>query len=259
MPAASETKPDCGTTYTGFPVKIEIFEGPLDLLLHLVRRQELEIAEVSVAAVTDEYLRYLHTMAEIRIDVAAEFLVMAANLLWLKSRALLPRQEEAPEEQELADEELIHDEQELQQRLEEYRAYKEAAALLAESKDLRQRVFLRPLTDDDEIGSGYVPLADVSLFDMVAALQEMLERTKETPASVVRPSEITVADCIEDILLRLRAAEGHSCNFVDLVDMPTTRVVIILVFLATLELIRRRQIRVSQGSVAHEIRITLVD
>lgn len=259
MAVAADLKPEAGVTYTGFPVKIEIFEGPLDLLLHLVRRQELEISEVRVAAVTDEYLRYLRTMAEIRIDVAAEFLVMAANLLWLKSRALLPRPEEMVEEEEASENEVIRDEQELQERLEEYRAYKEAAALLAESRNLRQRVFLRPLTEDDEIGSGYVPLADVSLFDMVAALQEMLERTKETPTSVVRPPEITVADCIEDILLRLHAAEDRSCNFVDLVDMPTTRVVIILVFLATLELIRRRQIRVSHGTAAHEIRVTLMD
>jgi len=258
MAAAVEPKTET-TAYTGFPVKIEIFEGPLDLLLHLVRRQELEVAEVSIASVTDEYLRYLQTMAEISIDVAAEFLVMAANLMWLKSRALLPRQEETVEEEEPTEEELVRGEQELQERLQEYRAYKEAAALLAESKDLRQRVFLRPLTEDDEIGSGYVPLADVSLFDMVAALQEMLERTKETPTSVVRPPEITVADCIEDILLRLHATEERSCNFVDLVEMPTTRVVIILVFLATLELIRRRQIRVAHGSVAHEIRVTLLD
>jgi segregation and condensation protein A len=258
MAAAVEPRTDA-PAYTGFPVKIEIFEGPLDLLLHLVRRQELEIAEVSIAAVTDEYLRYLQTMAEISIDVAAEFLIMAANLMWLKSRALLPRQEETVEEEEPAEEDLVRGEQELQERLQEYRAYKEAAALLAESKDLRQRVFLRPLTEDDEIGSGYVPLADVSLFDMVAALQEMLERTKETPTSVVRPPEITVADCIEDILMRLHATEERSCNFVDLVEMPTTRVVIILVFLATLELIRRRQIRVAHGSVAHEIRVTLLD
>lgn len=258
MAPAVEPKTDA-PAYTGFPVKIEIFEGPLDLLLHLVRRQELEIAEVSIAAVTDEYLRYLQTMAEISIDVAAEFLIMAANLMWLKSRALLPRQEETVEEEEPAEEDLVRGEQELQERLQEYRAYKEAAALLAESKDLRQRVFLRPLTEDDEIGSGYVPLADVSLFDMVAALQEMLERTKETPTSVVRPPEITVADCIEDILMRLHATEERSCSFVDLVEMPTTRVVIILVFLATLELIRRRQIRVAHGSVAHEIRVTLLD
>lgn len=243
--------------FTGFPVKIEIFEGPLDLLLHLVRRQEVAIAEVPLAAITEEYLRYLDTMAAVNIEPAGEFLVVAANLLWLKSRELLPRRDDE-QEAEMVEEEFMQSEEELRRRLEEYRAYKEAAGLLNESRRMRGRVFLRSLSADDEIGSGYVPLADVSLFDMMAAVQEMLARAKEPPPAIVRTPEITIADCIREIVLRLRAAPDCACSFADLVDMPTTRIMIVLTFLATLELIRRRQVRVSHGPEARQIMVALV-
>ena len=244
--------------FEGFPVRIEVFEGPLDLLLHLVRRQEVEIADVQVSAITDEYLRYLETMVVLNMDLAGEFIVMAANLLWLKSRVLLPRQTDEVDEA-LVEDELVQTEAELRQRLEEYRSYKEAAELLSESREMRRRVFLRALSDGDEIGSGYVPLEDVSLFDMVGALQEMLDRTKSEAPQIVRTSEITVPDCIDNILLRLSSAPERCCNFVELVETPTTRIVIVLVFLATLELIRRRRIRVLRGTEARQIVITLVD
>jgi segregation and condensation protein A len=244
--------------FSGFSVKIEIFEGPLDLLLYLVRRQEVEIQEVQVSAITDEYIHYLETMTAINVDLASEFVVMAANLLWLKSRQLLPRQEASANDEEL-EEEFVHSEEELRERLEEYRAYKEAAELLAESRELRQRVFLRALSDGEEIGSGYVPLADVSLFDMLAAVQEMLERTKEVPPAVVRTPELTIPDCIEEIVMRLQATEDRSCRFVDLVDLPTSRIMIVMVFLATLELIRRRRVRVSSSGEARDVMLALVD
>lgn len=245
-------------TFRGYPVKIEIFEGPLDLLLHLVRREEVEVAEVQIAAITEAYLRHIEALAEVSVDVAGEFLVMAANLMWIKSRALLPRNKEIHEqEEEFLEEEFVQSEEDLRRRLEEYRAYKEAASLLAESREMRQRVFLRSLSDEDEIGSGYVPMGEVSLFDMISALQEMLERTKEPAPQVVRPPEITVSDCIEDIVLRLRATETRSCRFTELIDFPTTRVMVVMVFLATLELIRRRQIAVSLAGDARQIVVSL--
>ena len=242
--------------YSGHPVKIEIFEGPLDLLLHLVRKQEVGIEEVQVSLITEEYLRYLDAMAAINIDLAGEFLVMAANLIWLKSRALLPRQD-VDAQAEMDAEDLIESEEDLRMRLEEYRAYKEAASLLAESRDVRKKVFLRPLSQEDDIGPGLVPLSDVSLFDMIAALQVMLERTKEVPPHIIRTAEITVADCIEDVTMRLQAASGGRCNFVDLVDFPTTRIMVVLIFLATLELIRRCRIRVLHGTEANQIVVEL--
>jgi len=255
--SADATQEDAGR-FTGYPVSIEIFEGPLDLLLHLVRRREVEIAEVRVGLITDDYLRYLETMSVINVDLAGEFLVMAANLLWIKSRVLLPR-DDAPEQEEMVEEEYIQTEEDLRQRLEEYRSYKEASKLLAEAQEMRQKVFLRPLSDEDEIGAGYVPLTDVSLFDMVAALQEMLERTRELPPAIIRTPELTVADCIEDVVLRLQGSPRRQCGFVDLIDLPTTRVVVILIFLAVLELIRRRRIHVSHGGEAPQLVVALLE
>ncbi len=254
----TDTAQDDAGRFTGYPVSIEVFEGPLDLLLHLVRRREVEISEVKVSLITDDYLRYLETMSVINVDLAGEFLVMAANLIWLKSRVLLPR-DDAPEQEELEEEEFVHSEEALRQRLEEYRSYKEASKLLAEAHEMRQKVFLRPLLEDEEIGAGYVPLEDVSLFDMVAALQEMLQRTRETPPAIVRTPELTVADCIEDVVLRLRGAPQCRCSFVDLVDLPTTRVVVVLIFLAVLELIRRRRIRIFHGEEAPQLVVSLVE
>lgn len=260
MAAAHNPGPEQMQLFSGFPVRLEVFEGPLDLLLHLVRRQEVEIAEVRIAAITDEYLRTLEAMTAINMEVAGEFVVMAANLLWLKSRELLPRQEDpAAEALGAEEEEFIETEEELKRRLEEYRAYKEAAGLLAEAKELRQRVFLRSLSDEDDFGSGLLPLADVSVFDMLEALQEMLERTRETPPAVVVAPELTIPDCIDDILLRLHAAPQRRCRFVDLVDLPTTRLLVVMVFLATLELIRRRRIQVSTGPEVRELWVRLAE
>ena len=259
MVAAAQMPPEQLELFSGFPVRIEIFEGPLDLLLYLVRRQEVDIQEVALAAITAEFLGYLETMAALNVGFAGEFLVMAANLLWLKSRELLPRQEEAPVDEALEAEEFAQSEAELRERMEEYRAYREAAELLAESRELRQRVFLRSLAEGEEIGTGFVPLADVSLFDMLAAVQELLERTREAPPSVVRPPEVTIPDCIEDILLRLRASPNRHCTFADLVDMPTSRIMVVMVFLALLELIRRREVRVSAGGEARQIVCSMTD
>lgn len=258
LASSTDTAQDDAGRFTGYPVSVEIFEGPLDLLLHLVRRREVEVSEVRVSAITDDYLRYLETMSVINVELAGEFLVMAANLIWLKSRVLLPR-DDAPEQEEMVEEEFVQTEEALRQRLEEYRSYKEASKLLAEAHEMRQKVFLRPILEGEEIGAGYVPLEDVSLFDMVAALQEMLERTRELPPAIVRTPELTVGDCIEEVLLRLRGAPQCQCGFVDLIELPTTRVVVVLIFLAVLELIRRRRIRISHGEEAPQLVVSLAD
>jgi segregation and condensation protein A len=258
MVSTAQTEKDQAQAFTGFPVKIEIFEGPLDLLLHLVRRQEVEIAEVQVSSITDDYLRYLETLQAVNVDLASDFIVLAANLMWLKSRVLLPRREQ-PEQTQQDEEDLFASEEELREKLEEYKAYREAANLLAESQKMRQRVFLRPLSGDDDIGSGFVPIADVSLFDMVAALEEMLARTRETPPAIVRTPEITVADCIDSVLLRLQGVGERSCNFVDLVEAPVSRTMVVLIFLAVLELIRRRRVNVSHGTEARQLVVSLLE
>ncbi|MEA3402746.1 MAG: segregation/condensation protein A [Armatimonadota bacterium] len=237
--------------FHGHPVRIEIFEGPLDLLLHLVRREEVEVVEVDVVRITDQFLRYLRTMRRINIEVATQFIVMAATLLLLKSRALLPR-EESEVEEELDEEDPAV---ELARRLAEYRTYKEAAEILAEAQEARKQIYLRPATSDQGVGGGVVPLEDVSVFDMVAAVQEMLERAKEPPPHTVEREEVTVGERIEQLIQELHLRPRRELYFDELVPDGSTRVFIVVTFLAVLEMIRRGELRVSQDQPWGRIRL----
>jgi segregation and condensation protein A len=223
--------------FTGFEVHITIFEGPTDLLLHLVRRQQVDIAEVNVAEVTGQYLSYLKTLEELNVELAAEFIVVAAHLIYLKSRMLLPAQEDEDEEEDMD----LDPQAELARRLEEYRVYRDAAGLLDESRKLRQKLFLRS-TDEDQIGTGLIELADVSIFDMVAAVGELLRRATPAPPRVVQRRTVTVSERLPEILTELYAAGNAAVCFTELVDMPASRVYIIVTFLAILELIRRGRV-----------------
>ncbi len=255
MPAITSTEQL--EQFSGYPVKITIFQGPLDLLLHLVRRQEVEIHEVEIASITDQFLEYLHAMEVINIEPAGEFVVMAATLLLIKSRSLLPATQAEGEDEE--EEELFDTEAELKRRLTEYRVYKEAARVLDESRRMREQIFLRPLGDTDQLVRGFVALEDISIFDMVAAVKEMLERARpERPARLAR-AEVTVSQRVEEILFQLTAQHPTAVSFRDLVDLPTSRLHIIVTFLAVLELIRQRRIRVRLDAPERNIIVGLAD
>jgi segregation and condensation protein A len=244
------------TLFAGFPITIEIFEGPLDLLLYLVKREEVDVAEVRIAAITNQYLAYLKTMAELNIQVAAEFVVLAATLMLIKSRWLLPINPAGEVEEEVIEEEVEDPEVQLHRRLQEYKLYREAAEMLEESHRERQRIFLRS-GDESEIGTGFVNLEDISVFDMIAAVQEMLLRAKpEPPAKMKRPA-ISVADRIEEILIQL-TAEQRPVQFSEMVVTPATRLFIIVTFLAILELVRRRRIRISSTHPLRDFAVELV-
>jgi segregation and condensation protein A len=263
MAAAPKRKAKAGTAgeapqlalFSGFPVSIEIFEGPLDLLLYLVRREEVDVAEVSIAAITGQYLSALHTMQELNIHYSAEFVVMAASLMLIKSRGLLPINPAGEVEEEIVEEVVEDPEAQLHRRLQEYRLYRDAAEMLEESHRLRSRIFLRS-ADEAEVGTGFVTLEDVSVFDMIAAVQEMLLRAKPDPPAKMRRPVVTVAERIEDILLHL-TAEGRPLQFSELVDMPATRLFIIVTFLAILELVRRRRVRITQSRPLRDFAVEL--
>jgi len=241
--------------FSGYPVRIEIYEGPLDLLLHLVQREEIEASEVDIVHITDRFLQYLGTMAKINITVAGEFVETAASLLLLKSRALLPR-EEPPDDEEIEEEDTIVD---LARRLAEYRTYKEAAGILAEAQEARKQIYLRPTKGDEAIGGGVVPLRDVSVFDMVAAVHEMLERAKEPPPHRMQRDEISVADRIDQLRSSFRTRIGRVAWFDELVPEETTRVFIVVTFLAVLEMIRRSELLVSQDEPRGRIKLELIE
>ncbi len=240
--------------FSGYPVRIEIFEGPLDLLLHLVQREEVEAAEVDLVHITNRFLAYLRTMAQINIHVAGEFVETAASLLLLKSRALLPR-EEPPDDEVIAEETTVV---ELARRLAEYRTYKEAATILAEAQEARKQIYLRPLKGDEAIGAGVVPLQDVSIFDIVSAVQDMLDRVKEPPPHLMVRDEISVGDRIDQLRAQLRCSAQRRIWFDELVHDGATRVYIVVTFLAVLEMIRRGELLVSQDRPRGRIQLDFV-
>jgi segregation and condensation protein A len=224
-------------TEDGRRFHLPVFEGPLDLLLHLVKRNELDPQEVTASIITEQYLQYLELMESLNLDVAGEYLVMAATLLLIKSFSLLPNPEMAAEDE---GEELKRD---LIARLMEYQRYREAAAKLAERPMLGRDVFTSPGEKTDEPSSRDQPYK-VSLFDLIEALREVLKRLADQKPREIQLRDIAVADCIPIILRSIEQLQRveFSALFSDISD----RSLVVATFLALLELIRRGNVRVFQ-------------
>jgi|YNPMSStandDraft_2_1061718.scaffolds.fasta_scaffold00345_3 segregation and condensation protein A len=232
---------------TGFQVRLQQFEGPLDLLLHLIREQELDIYDIPIARVTDQYLLYLQRMEQLDLDVAGEFLVMAATLIELKSRLLLPRPP-APAAEEGPDPRA-----ELVQRLLEYEKYREVASLLRDQEETCRLLYSRTVeVDPEELPP--VPSAAVTTADLLAALKRVLERasTEKAPAAVIPRRRITLRLKMGEILRRLRESGGRLL-FHDLFSPERTRTEVVMAFLALLELLRQRRVDAAQERCLGEI------
>lgn len=231
--------------FHGYWVKVDIFEGPLDLLLYLIKENEADIFDIPIAQITDQYLAFLRIMEDLNVEIAADFIVMAATLLVIKSKMLLPPEEEPEEGEEEPGED---PRAELARRLAEYRRYKEAAEKLKSAGDLRSLMFSRPSEGEQEEGQRVTEILlmrDVSLFDLLGAFREVLQRVTERPGSTIRRDPVTVEDKIREISRRLRGTpEGLS--FHQLCDTCETRLEVICIFLALLELVRRGRIAVVQ-------------
>ena len=232
-----------------YEVKLDAFTGPLDLLLHLIRKHEVNIYDIPISLVTKQYLEYINLMKELNLSYAGEFLVMAATLIQIKSRMLLPQEAEAPME----DEEGEDPRSELVRRLIEYQQFKDVAGQLTEQEKIwrdmfqREPVHVAPVRD--------VLMDDVSMYDLLGALQEVLGRT-EAPTSVVEitPDTWTVQDRINGIVERLE--ETPTINFSSLFDDATTRLLVIVTFLALLELVRMNLVRIFQSDLFGPIRLS---
>lgn len=232
-----------------YQVKIDAFEGPLDLLLHLINRLEIDIYDIPVAEITEQYLLYIQTMNELQLDVASEFLVMAATLLAIKSKMLLPKHEEVIDEvdQEISYEDDPRDE--LVERLIEYRKYKEAAHDLKTLEEERGLMYTKPPSDLSDFTKGINPERtelNVSLYDMLAAFQKLLRRKKlQRPmATKIARQEISIEKRMNEIMDELHQLQGRK-NFNDLFPNPR-KDHIVVTFLAILELIKRKAIDVDQ-------------
>ncbi len=227
-----------------YQVKLEIFEGPLDLLLHLIKREEVDVYDIPVARITDQYLHCLELMRDMNLDVAGEYLVMAATLMHLKSRLLLPPSETDPDEEEDPRTELVH-------QLLEYQRYREAALTLGTRPILQRDVFGREpdagARDEDE----GVRLRDVSLADLLQAFREVLERAARESFHEIVHEEISVAECV-DVIVRRLEAEG-SIRFGELFAGNPNRRRLLATFLALLELVKVQAIRACQDREFGEI------
>ncbi|SDM47269.1 segregation/condensation protein A [Bacillus sp. OK048] len=232
-----------------YNVKIDAFEGPLDLLLHLINRLEIDIYDIPVAQITEQYLIYIKTMTELKLDIASEFLVMAASLLAIKSKMLLPKHEEELDElnSEMGYEEDPRDE--LVERLIEYRKYKEAAHDLKSLEKERGLMFTKPPSDLSDFAKENQPEKtelNVTLYDMLAAFQKLLRRKKlQRPMSTkIARQEISIEVRMAEIMSELKKITGRK-NFNDLFSIPAKEHIVVT-FLAVLELIKRKEIDVEQ-------------
>jgi segregation and condensation protein A len=233
-----------------YKVKLEIFEGPLDLLLYLIKRDELDIYEISLERITKQYLEYLQAFKELNIDVAGEFVVMAANLIYLKSRSLLPVDQQPPEE----DVEEDDPRWDLIRQLIEYKKFKEAAAQLQVRQLKQELIFVR------EPGGTEIPmmaplrLGEVGIFQLINAFQTVIKRVEaREDLREIFGEHFTVSEKIDWILQRV--GDGVPLRFSELFASMASRVEIVVTFLALLELVRLRQIRATQSNPFDEIEI----
>ena len=236
-----------------YKVRLEIFEGPLDLLLYLIKKTEVDIYDISIEKITKQYLEYLQLMRMLNLEIAGEFLVMAATLMLIKSRMLLPAEERA--EQQALDEE---DEEEprwaLIRQLVEYKKFKDVAAHLGKCEMMQEQIFSRHGAAAAEGGGAELPLGDLSIFDLINAFNETLKRVAQREnLREIFEETFSVSDKIEEILWLL--TEKGSVRFHDLFEHAATRGEIVATFLALLELIRLKQIRARQRVHFGEIEI----
>jgi segregation and condensation protein A len=246
----TESHSDFESAPDAFGVKLDQFEGPLDLLLHLIKKNELNVHDIPIALITAQYLAAIALLQELNLDVAGEFLVMAATLIHIKSKMLLPRPETAAgvdgEEEDPRDA--------LVRRLLEHQKFKAAAGLLHEREQLRAAQWLRPDERVAEIaGPDYEPELEVDLFSLLTAFQAVVQRAKLRPKYLLPPEQISVEARIEQLLSRL--SETEACGFEDLFVDTEDRAGLIVTFLALLEMIRLKLIRVFQSGSFGPIRV----
>jgi segregation and condensation protein A len=229
-------------------IRLPVFEGPLDLLLYLIRKDEIDIHDIPIAPITRQYMEYLELMREMNLDVAGEFMVMAATLIHIKSKMLVPVDptEAEGEPQEDPREALV-------QRLLEFQRYKEAAGVLHQKGQIRAATWTRPqgaLPAFDDAGE---EILEAGLFDLISAFKDLLERRKTLLAHEVADSGKSVDERMAELLDLIR--EGQSLELLEMFATLETKAEMILTFLALLELIRLKSVKVYQRGLFGAIRV----
>ena len=236
----------------GYPVSLPVFDGPIGLLLHLIEREELDITDVSLVAITDQYLRAIESMREIEPEALTDFLVVAARLLYIKSRMLLPQPDEEEEEEDQGEA--------LVQQLLDYRRFREAAGELRLRASIGMRTAARGASPQLE---RRMDLSALTLERLAAAARKALLALPDSPsAPTVRAYAITVAERIEAIRERIRSqanGRGRLMAFSGLLSESGSRLEIVVTFLAVLELVKRREISAEQEETFGEIMLRRVE
>ncbi|RLB04993.1 MAG: segregation/condensation protein A [Deltaproteobacteria bacterium] len=228
-----------------YRVKVDVFEGPLDLLLHLIKRNQLDIYDIPIALITEQYLEYIRLMKALDLNIAGEFLLMAATLMYIKSRMLLPSPvDEGEDEEEDPRTELVH-------RLLEYKKFKEAAEHLSHREILERDVFVR-FAEEIEVEEGEI---EANLFHLIDALRDLLQRREVEEFHEVTLGRITLKDKIKELWEKLQGA-GEAVPFSSLFSPVASRDELIITFLALLDLIKAGMLRAYQRDVFGPLWIT---
>jgi segregation and condensation protein A len=231
-----------------YQIKLEIFEGPMDLLLHLIKKHELDIYSIPIAHITQQYLEYIELMKSLDMEIAGEFLVMASTLTHIKSKMLLP-----PPENPDSEEDGVDPREELIRRLLEYKSFKEAAGSLGDKEDTWSQVYTRQAETLSDVPDDTEPLLfDFHLFDLLAALKDVMARVPDAKFEIT-PETVSITEKISQILARLETVD--SLLFADLFEGSTSKIQVIGTFLALLELIKTRLVKAFQIEQFGAIRI----
>ncbi len=240
-----------------YKVKLDIFHGPLDLLLHLISKNEIDIYDIPVSIITEQYLEYLELMRSLNLDIAGEFLVMASTLMYIKSKMLLPPSEEADEEEEDPRADLV-------ERLLEYKKFKEGAVWLNGQDILGQNTFARSalILDleakaDERDKEETLSLENISVIELFEAFRTVFSKASQHKSMEISFSKLSVAERIQEVLEILK--EKNNVEFDDFFIKPYDRSFVIITFVALLELIRLSMIKVYQSMPFGKILIMLRD
>ncbi|MBI3315998.1 MAG: segregation/condensation protein A [Candidatus Omnitrophica bacterium] len=231
----------------GYKIRLDVFEGPLDLLLYLIQKEEINIYDIPITRVTEQYLEYLDLMEILDLDIAGEFLVMAATLMQIKSKMLLPPDPETENPEE------VDPRTELVRRLLEYKAFKEAAGRLRGYEARRGQVFTR-FAGMPELDSADSPFLEVTLFDLISAFSGILKDLPKQAVHEVMKDEFTVAEKVHEIFHRL--VKEPVIYFSGLFKAAKNKFEVITTFLALLELIRLKEVKIAQSERFGEIEIS---
>jgi segregation and condensation protein A len=232
---------------TPYKINIPLYEGPLDLLLDLIKKQEMNIHDIQIAKITSQYLDYLHKLEELNVDVSADFIYMAATLIYIKSKMLLPPDPLASPEELAADPRA-----DLVQRLVEHEKYKNAAQLLYQKQQVEENVWSKPdksLYQDEGTEGDLV----VSLVDLVRVFQQVLERRKEVSRIELQHEEFTVAQMMAQLRAQILASDDNTVNLIRFFEACPSRHAMIVAFLAVLEMVKMQAIAMVQEKQFGEI------